>query len=78
MVDPLTEAIMRLVMPRLSRILDTAPVGMPSPHQHQAYRKVVLDEFGNQSFLPELDALVQQHGKDRNGRAKSAGKEVPR
>lgn len=78
MVNPLTEDVMRLLMPRISRILDTAAVGMPSAHQFQAYRKVVLDEFGDQSFLPELEALVQQHGMDRNGRAKTAGKEVPR
>lgn len=78
MVNPLTEAVMQLLMLRVSRVLDTAAVGMASPHQFQAFRKVVLDEFGDQSFLPELDALVQQHGKDRNGRAKIAGKEVPR
>ncbi len=78
MVNPLTEAIMRLLMTRMSRILDAAAVGMPTSHQHQAYRKIVLDEFGNQSFLPELEALVQQHGQDRNGQAKTAGKGVPR
>lgn len=78
MVNPLTEAIMRLLMTRMSRILDAAAVGMPTSHQHQAYRKIVLDEFGNQSFLPELEALVQQHGQARNGQAKTAGKEVPR
>ncbi|MBT9521337.1 MAG: hypothetical protein IV101_10640 [Dechloromonas sp.] len=78
MVNPLTEAIMRLLMTRMSRILDAAAVGMPTSHQHQAYRKIVLDEFGNQSFLPELEALVQQHGLDRNGQAKTAGKGVPR
>lgn len=78
MVNPLTEAIMRLLMTRMSRILDAAAVGMPTSHQHQAYRKIVLDEFGNQSFLPELEALVQQHGQDKNGQAKTAGKGVPR
>lgn len=78
MVNPLTEAIMKLLMARMGRILDAAAVGMPTTHQHQAYRKIVLDEFGNQSFLPELEALVQHHGQDRNGQAKTAGKEVPR
>jgi len=77
MVNPLTEAIMRLLMARVGRILDAAAVGMPTSNQHQAYRKIVLNEFGNQSFLPELDALVQQHGQDRNGQAKTAGKGVP-
>jgi len=60
------------------KILDAAAVGMPTPNQHQAYRKIVLNEFGNQGFLPELEALLQQQGQDRNGQAKTAGKEVPR
>jgi hypothetical protein len=77
MVNPLTEAIMRLVMARVGRILDAAAVGMPSSNQHQAYRKIVLNEFGNQGLLPELEALVQQHGQERNGQAKTAGKGVP-
>jgi len=78
MVNPLTEAIMRLLHPRIGRILDAAAVGMPTSNQHQAYRKIVLDEFGNQSFLPELEALVRQHGQERNGQAETAGKGVPR
>jgi hypothetical protein len=78
MVNPLTDAIMRLLMARVGRILDAAAVGMPTSNQHQAYRKIVLNEFGNQSFLPELEALVQQHGQDRNGQAKTAGEGVPR
>ena len=77
MVNPLTEAIMRLLMARVGRILDAAAVGMPTSNQHQAYRKIVLSEFGNQSLLPELEALVQQHGQERNGQAKTAGKGVP-
>lgn len=77
MVTPLTEAIMKLVMSRIGRILDAAAVGMPTPNQHQAYRKIVLNEFGNQGFLRELEALLQQQGQDRNGQAKTAGKEVP-
>jgi len=77
MVNPLTEAIMRLLMARVGRILDAAAVGMPTSNQHQAYRKIVLNEFGNQSLLPELEALVQQHGQERNGQAKTAGKGVP-
>ena len=78
MVNPLTDAIMRLLMARVGRILDAAAVGMPTSNQHQAYRKIVLNEFGNQNLLPELEALVQQHGQDRNGQAKTAGKGVPR
>ncbi len=78
MVSALTDAIQKKVHERLSRLLDAAAVGIPTPNQFQAFRKIALDEFGNQSFLPELEALIAQHGKDRNGQAKTAGKEVPR
>ena len=78
MVSALTEAIVKKVHERLSRLLDVAEVGIPTKDQFQAFRKVVLKEFGNQGFLPELDALLQQHGKDRNGQAETAGKGVPR
>ena len=78
MVNPLTEAISDMVHERLGLVLDAAAVGMPTNHQFQALRKIALDTFGNQSFLPELEALVQQHGQDRNGQAKTAGKGVPR
>lgn len=77
MVSPLTDEIMKLLLLRIGRILDAAAVGMPTEYHHRAYRKIVLDEFGDQNFLPELEALVQQHGMGRNGRAKIAGKEVP-
>jgi hypothetical protein len=78
MVTPLTESIMKKVHERLSRILDAAAVGMPTNCQFQAFRKIALNEFGNQGFLPELDALLKQHGQVRNGQAETAGKEVPR
>lgn len=78
MVNPLTGAINDMVHERLGLVLDAAAVGMPTDHQFQALRKIALDAFGDQGFLLELDALVQQHGQDRNGRAQTAGKGVPR
>lgn len=73
----LPEAINDLVHKRLGLVLDAAAVGIPTDHQFQALRKIVLDTFGNQSFLPELDALLQDHQQDRNGQAETAGKGVP-
>ncbi|MFT3962012.1 hypothetical protein [Propionivibrio sp.] len=78
MVTPLTDLIMKKVHERLSRVLDAAEVGIPSDCQFKAFRKIALNEFGNQGFLPELDALIKQHGKARTGQADTAGKEVPR
>lgn len=78
MVMPLTEAIAQSVHRRLGLILDAAAVGMPTETQFRALRKIALDTFGTQSFLPELEALIVQHGQERNGRADTARKEVPR
>lgn len=78
MVNSLARDINDFVHQRLSLVLDAAAVGMPTDHQFQAFRKIALDTFGDQRFLPELDALVQQHGQNRNGQAKTAGKGVPR
>ena len=77
MVAPLTEHISKIVHERLGRVLDAAAVGIPTEHQFQAFRKIALNEFGNQGFLPELDALLKQHGQARRGQADIAGKEVP-
>ncbi len=78
MVAPLTEHISKIVHERLGRVLDAAAVGIPTEHQFQAFRKIALDEFGNQGLLPELEALIiKQHGQARRGQADTAGKEVP-
>ena len=79
MVTPLSDLIMKKVHERLSRVLDAAEVGIPTDCQFRAFRKIALNEFGNQGLLPELDALVRQHhGQARTGQAETAGKEVPR
>ena len=76
---PLTAAIIEKINERLSRVLDAAEVGIPTNCQYKAFRKIALNEFGNQGLLPELDALVRQHhGQARTGQADTAGKEVPR
>ena len=78
MVAPLTERISKIVHERLGRVLDAAAVGIPTEHQFLAFRKIALDEFGNQGLLPELEALIaKQHGQARRGQADTAGKEVP-
>lgn len=77
MVNPLTEAIVAMVNARLGLVLDAAAVGIPTDHQFQALRKIVLGAFGDHSFLPELEAVVQKHGKARNEQAQTAGKGVP-
>lgn len=78
MVNPLREAIVDTLHAHLNKVLTAAAIGIPSKDQYQAFRSFTLDEFGQQGFLPELDALLKQHGQERNGQAEAAGKGVPR
>lgn len=78
MVSGLRDEIVDKLHAHLAKVLTAAAIGIPSKDQFQAFRNFALDEFGDQGFLPELDALLMQHERDRNGRAKTAGKEVPR
>ena len=77
MVIRLRDAIQEKLNAHLNRVLTAAEIGIPKKNQYQAFRTFALDEFGNQGFLPELDALITQHGQARNGQAETAGKEVP-
>lgn len=78
MVIRLREEIIEKINTHLNKVLTAAAIGIPSKDQFQAFRTFTLDEFGSQGFLPELDALLQQHGLERNGQAETAGKGVPR
>lgn len=78
MVNRLREAIVDKLHAHLNKVLTAAAIGIPSKDQFQAFRTFALDEFGNQGFLPELDALLKQHGPEWNGQAEAAGKGVPR
>lgn len=76
-MSQLRDAIVDTLHAHLNKILSVAEVGIPTTTQYQAFRKITLDEFGKQGFLPELDALLKQHGMDRSGQADTAGKGVP-
>lgn len=77
MVSDLRESIVGTLHTHLNRILRAAEIGIPGKGQYEAFRTFTLDEFGTQGFLSELETLLRQHGKDGNGRAETAGKEVP-
>lgn len=54
---------------RKRRLLLVAQTALPAS-QFEAFRKIVLDEFGKSGFQQELeDALNWHHGKARNGQA---------
>jgi hypothetical protein len=77
MMSQLRDAIVEAMHAHLNRVLRAAEIGIPTATQYQAFRTFALDEFGMQGFLPELETLLKQHGKDRNGQAETAGKGVP-
>lgn len=65
MTDP--RDIMNAVNRRLNRLLTVAEFGL-SPDQFQAFRKIVLDEFGRNGLAQDIDALCfGASGKERNG-----------
>lgn len=76
-MNPLVEQIQKLINIHLDRILAAAEVGLPTPHQFSAFRKVALDEFGMKGILSELEPLIKQHDGSDIGRANTARKEVP-
>ena len=78
MVSPLRDAIVDKLHAHLNKVLTAAAIGDSEQGSVSSVPHFALDEFGNQGFLPELDALLQQHGQERNGQAKTAGKGVPR
>lgn len=54
---------------RKRRILLVAQSALP-PAQFEAYRKIVLDEFGKSGLQSELEEAFRRHdGKARNGKA---------
>ena len=78
MVSELRDEILKTLNAHLNRVLRAAEIGIRHPRQYEAFRTFALDEFGNQGFLPELDALIKQYGQVRKGQDETARKEVPR
>ncbi|MEQ9490194.1 MAG: hypothetical protein RIM72_14505 [Alphaproteobacteria bacterium] len=63
----LDQRIQDLVNARVRRILLVGETALPKS-QFLAYRKLVLDEFGEQSFHKELRVLLDtQNGREWNG-----------
>lgn len=59
--------VVELVNRRVTRILLVAEASLPAS-QFQAFRKVVLDEFGRNGLVRELERLAGQEGlEERDG-----------
>ena len=60
------ETILPLVNSRLNRVLLVAQAALPE-HQFEAFRRLVLDEFGRAGLIKDLDRVLGEGGQDRNG-----------
>ena len=62
-----SQEIINLLNSRINRVLRMAQAALPE-HQFEAYRKLVLDEFGNGGFYKDLERLFREnHFKERTG-----------
>ena len=63
-----TEKINDLLEKRKNRVLTCAQIGMDR-FQFEAFRKILLDEFGNSGFLSDLERLFANstHKQERYG-----------
>lgn len=68
MVDAMLtkEAILPLVNARLNRVLLIAQAALPE-HQFEAFRRLILDEFGRAGLIRDLDTILGEPRQERNG-----------
>jgi len=64
MIEP--REIIGLIKVRVGRTLSVAEAALP-PSQFNAFRKLMLDEFGRNGLETELFELLNQHRGPRNG-----------
>ena len=60
------EAILPLVNARLNRVLLIAQAALPE-HQFEAFRRLILDEFGRAGLIRDLDTFCDAPRPERNG-----------
>lgn len=62
-----SQEIIDLLNSRINRVLLFAQSAL-TQHQFEAYRKLVLDEFGKSGFYKDLERLFREkHVKERTG-----------
>ena len=60
------EAILPLVNARLNRVLLIAQAALPE-HQFEAFRRLILDEFGRAGLIRDLDTILGESRQERHG-----------
>ena len=68
MVDPMLtkEVFLPLVNARLNRVLLIAQAALPE-HQFEAFRRLILDEFGRAGLIRDLDTIIDVPRQERHG-----------
>ena len=68
MVDAMLsrETILPLVNARLNRVLLIAQAALPE-HQFEAFRRLILDEFGRAGLIRDLDTIADASRPERHG-----------
>ncbi len=69
-MDPMLtkDSILPLVNARLNRVLLIAQAALPQ-HQFEAFRRLILDEFGRTGLIRDLDTISGQTGRNGTERA---------
>ena len=60
------EAVLSIINRRLNRTLLIAQAALPE-HQFDAFRRLILDEFGRAGLLKDLDTVIGQDRQERTG-----------
>ena len=62
----LLEALLNAVNGRKNRLLDIAQAALPES-QYQAFRRLFLNEFGRNGLEGDLERIIAEREKHRNG-----------
>ena len=60
------DAIVPLVNARLNRVLLISQAAL-TQHQFEAFRRLILDEFGRAGLLSDLDMIISEGRQERHG-----------
>ena len=60
------ETVVPLINARLNRVLLIAQAALPE-HQFQAFRRLILDEFGKAGLIRDLDTIADTPRQERHG-----------
>lgn len=78
MVEPSLESLIAKLNEHKNLVLQVAQASLPQPHQFDAFRTIVLNQFGRSGFQGELEEAFRKMERNGTGRNTQAGTEVPK